>query len=414
METPRRSRLASLPWTATVSSLQHLAGGLGTALLAVLVLLWTIVVLLTSVVGVGLVLVPSALGALRAVSDRERARLTAWGPEVVGAVSRPARLRSAIRDRVVRRELGWLTIHATWGLLIGLVGIFLPLFAVRDLTFPLWWWLTPDGEASASLWFWVIDSWGGALLVAASACVWFLLTIVLSPWLARLQATSGRKLLPPLPGTDLPLRIAVLTATRAAALDAHATELRRIERSLHDSTQNPLVAATVLIGAARRQLSSDPHSADDLLEQAQTAVEQALSELRSTVRGILPPVLADRGLDGAISGLAATSSIPTTVEVAAGVRCPASVEASAYFMVSEALTNISRHSQARHASVNVRSTDGHLEVQVTDDGQGGADEARGSGLAGIRRRIEAHDGTLDVSSPAGGPTILQARLPCGS
>lgn len=400
--------------TATVISIQQLAGGLGTALLAVLTLAWMIVVLTLSVVGIGLLLVPDALRRLRATADRERARLSSWGPEVVGAPPGPSQLRPAIRDQMIRREVTWLALHATGGLLIGLVGILLPVFVVRDLTFPLWWWLAPDGEAAAALWFWVIDSWAGAFLVAVSAAGWLVLTIVLCPRLARLQATSGRKLLPPPPGTDLPLRIAVLTASRAAALDAHATELRRIERSLHDSAQNPLVAATVMIGAARRKLSKDVRGADELLEQAQTAVEHALGELRSTVRGILPPVLADRGLDGAISGLATTSAVPTTVDVTTGVRCPASIEASAYFMVAEALTNVSRHSQAHLASVTVHIIDGHLDIVVADDGRGGADETGGSGLTGIRRRIEAHDGTLDVNSPSGGPTILHARLPCGS
>jgi signal transduction histidine kinase len=414
MGTPSSSRLAALPRTPTVVAVRRLGGGLWTSVLAALTLVWAVVVLLTCLVGVGLLLVPGALQAIRATADRERARLTAWGPAVVGAGERRTRLGPALRDPVVRRDTAWLAIHGTWGLLLGLVGLCLPLFAVRDLTFPLWWSAAPDGEASAALWFWVVNSWSGAWLVALSSIGWFVLTIALCPRLAALQARSGRRLLAPPPGTDLPLRIATLTATRAAALDAHATELRRIERALHDSTQNPLVAATVLIGAARRKIPHGTDGVDDLLEQAQTAVEQALGELRVTVRGILPPVLADRGLDGAISGLAATMAIPTLVDVSPGVRCPASVEASAYFMVSEALTNIARHSGAAQAWVTVQSADGQLDVLVGDDGHGGADETSGSGLAGIRRRVEAHDGTLEVSSPVGGPTTLRARLPCGS
>jgi signal transduction histidine kinase len=394
----------------------QLAGGLGTAAMALLTLVWVLVVLVLCGVGVGLLLVPSAVRAVRATADRERARLNEAGAQLVESPPLPhdVRLGAAVRDPSVRREVGWVAVHATWGLLLGLLGLCLPVFTVRDLTFPLWWWAVPESEASAALWFWVAGSWTEAFLVAASSLGWALLTVVLTPRLARWQADIGRTLLAPPPGTDLPLRVAVLTASRAAALDAHATELRRIERSLHDSTQNPLVGANVLIGAARRRLPDDPQGADDLLEQAQTAVEHALGELRATVRGILPPVLADRGLAGAIAGLAATSAVPTTVDVSTDVRCPASVEASAYFMVSEALTNVSRHSGARHASVTVGTHDGWLEVTVTDDGVGGADETGGSGLAGIRRRLDAHDGELTVTSPPGGPTTLKARLPCGS
>lgn len=396
------------------TAFSQLLGGIGTASLALGVLLWAVAVAVLCVIGIGLLLAPSALRAIRSVADRERARLGRWGTPVVEPPPLPVRLKDALVDNALRREVRWLSIHGTWGLLIGVLALCLPIFAVRDLSFPLWWWAVPDEDASAALPFWKADSWPDAYLIAASSVIWMVLTVVLLPRLADWQQRSGRRWLAPPPGTDLPMRVAVLTATRAAALDAHATELRRIERSLHDSTQNPLVGANVLIGAARRRLVDDPASADDLLEQAQTAVEHALSELRSTVRGILPPVLADRGLDGAISGLAATSAVPTTVDVHIEVRCPASVEASAYFMVSEALTNIARHSGAEQATIRVRGAGDELEVVVTDDGRGGAAEGSGSGLTGMRRRIEAHDGELTVISPVGGPTTVRARIPCGS
>src|SRR5262249_25618061 len=157
----------------------------------------------------------------------------------------------------------------------------------------------------------------------------------------------------------------------------------RIERSLHDGTQNRLVAVTVLLGAARRALARDPAGADAILERAQSAAEQALAELRTVARGILPPVLADRGLDGALAALAAECAVPCRVEVATPGRCPASVEATAYFVVAEALTNISRHSQARRAAVAVTRVGDRLRLCVTDDGRGGADEHGGTGLAGI-------------------------------
>jgi signal transduction histidine kinase len=204
-----------------------------------------------------------------------------------------------------------------------------------------------------------------------------------------------------------------LTATRAAALDAHATELRRIERSLHDGAQNRLVSVAVLLGAARRMVARDPAGADELLERAQSAAETALAELRTVARGILPPVLADRGLAGALSGLAADCAVPCRIDVDVPERCAASVEATAYFVVAEALTNIAKHSGAEHAVVTARGSGGRLVLSVEDDGRGGADADGGSGLTGIRRRIAAHDGDLTLTSPPGGPTVLTVDLPCG-
>ena len=398
---------------ATLRAIEQLAGGLGTALLALGVLVVGVVAAAASVVGIGLLLVPPVLRALRRLTDRERARLGRWGPEVLGPGPVPGGLR-AVADPTVRRELRWLAGHATLGLLAGLVGVLLPLFAVRDLTFPLWWELLPDGEATASLGFWTVDDWPGVLAVALLGLGWIAVAVGFGPALARAQASPGRRLLAPPAGTDLPLRIAQLTATRAAALDAHAVELRRIERSLHDGTQNRLVAVAVLVGAARRALTRDPANADALLAQAQDAAEQALHELRSVARGILPPVLTDRGLAGALAGLAASCPVPCRVDLAGARRCAASAEATAYYLVAEALTNVARHSGATRATVTVRTAEDQLHVRVADDGHGGAVEGRGSGLDGIRRRVEAHDGTLVVASPPGGPTTLEATLPCGS
>lgn len=397
---------------STVVALRQLAGGLGTALLALMVLVLVVVTGLTSPVGVGLVVAPVTLKAVRAVANRERSRLTRWGPAVVGPAAVRPRLRHAL-DTTTRRELRWLARHATLGLVLGLIAVLLPLFAVRDASFPLWWWLVPDGQAAASL-GWAVRDWAGAFAVALLGCGWIAIAVGLGPAMARLQSAPGRRLLPPDGNTDLPLRIAELTATRAAALDAHVAELRRIERSLHDGTQNRLVAVTVLLGAARRASGRDPSQVDALLERAQSAAEQALTELRAVVRTILPPVLADRGLASALTGLAATCPVPCRVEVHLANRCAASVESTAYFVAAEALTNISRHSGARHAAVTATNDAGKLVLEITDDGRGGADERHGSGLVGIRQRIDAHDGTLTLTSPAGGPTTLLVELPCGS
>jgi len=292
--------------------------------------------------------------------------------------------------------------------------VLLPLYAVQYLTYPLWWRALGEGDVAPSPGFWSVTGWPDAVAVALLGLVWAAVTLAATPAMARWQAAPGRRLLAPPPGTDLVLRVAELTATRAAALDAHVVELRRIERALHDGTQNRLVGVTVLLGAARRTLARDPAAADAVLERAQTAAEEALAELRSVARGILPPVLADRGLAGALAGLAATCPVPCSVEVAVDVRCAASVESTAWFVVAEALTNVARHSGATRAAVVVRRAGERLRVQVTDDGRGGATATGGSGVPGIARRVEALDGRLELASPPGGPTVLTVELPCGS
>ncbi|MGW4024549.1 sensor histidine kinase [Streptomyces sp. NPDC005009] len=411
---PGRSGAVPARARAALDALEHLIGGMGTGLLALLATLWLALTAVACLAGVGLLLLPSALHAVRAVADRERARLSRWGPELIGPAEPPAGLRAALADRAVRREARWVCTHAVFGLLLGLVGATLPLNAAHDITFPLYWRLLPESESTAALGWWTVRDWPGALSVTLIGVLFVAVIVLCAPALARLQAWPGRRLLSPDPGTDLVLRVAELTATRAAALDAHATELRRVERALHDGTQNRIVAVTVLLGAARRALTRDPAEADAVLERAQEAAEQALAELRAVVRSILPPVLADRSLPDALTALAADCPVPCRVDADVAGRCAASVEATAYFVVAEALSNIAKHSGARDAGVVVRRLDDRLHVEIHDDGRGGADERNGSGLTGIRRRTEAHDGTLELASPPGGPTTLKVNLPCGS
>lgn len=399
---------------AAVDALEHLVGGLGTAVLALGALLGLVVVAVACVGGVGLLLVPGMLRAVRSVADRERARLSRWGSSIPSPGPAPEALRPALRDPVVRRELRWIAAHGTLGFGAGLIALALPIYAVQDMTFPLWYRLVPPDAGAPGIGWWRIDGLGDALAVGVLGVGWLVLAVASGPALARLQAGPGRRLLPPPPGVDLSLRVAELTATRAAALDAHAVELRRIERSLHDGTQNRLVAVNVLLGAARRAVRRDPARADEILERAQDAAEQALGELRTVVRGILPPVLGDRGLAGALDGLAAACAVPCRLSVDVDVRCAASVEATAYFVVAEALTNVVRHSGASAVEVAVRREGDRLLVTVTDDGRGDADETRGSGLTGIRRRVGAYDGRMTLTSPPGGPTRMHVELPCGS
>jgi len=392
---------------AAVVAVGHLATGLATSAVALGTLLLAIVVVLPAA--------HLALRAVRSAADRERARLSRWGPRLPGPGPVPAGLRAALSDPFVRRELAWLPFHALGGFLIGVLGLTLPLYAAEDLTFPLYYrLLRPEDGAPGLGWWWRIEGLHDALLVALTGLGWLVLAVAAGPLLSRIQAAPGRRLLSPPPGFDLSLRVAELTATRAAALDAHAAELRRIERSLHDGAQNRLVAVTVLLGAARRALGRDPARADEILGQAQDAAELALGELRTVVRGILPPVLDDRGLAGALDGLAAGCAVPCRVEVDVAPRCAASVEATTYFVVAEALTNVVKHSDATEVAVTVRRYGDRLRVAVEDDGRGGAAEGLGSGLAGIRRRVEAYDGRLTLASPPGGPTRMRVELPCGS
>ncbi|WP_169985572.1 sensor histidine kinase [Microbispora sp. H10836] len=397
-----------------LDAVERLVGGLATALLAFAGLVWLVLVALTCLIGVGLLLAPTVPRVVRSVAERERDRLSRWGPEIVRLGPAPDGVRAALADRAVRREVGWLLVHSTLGLFLSLSGLTMVANSVQDVTYPLWWRMLPPDDATPGLVFWDVHAPGGVLAVALFGVGLAVCFLLLGPGMAWAQAWPGRRLLAPTADMDLSLRIAQLSATRAAALDAHAAELRRIERSLHDGAQNRLVAVTVLLGAARRALAQNRPGAEDMLERAQETAEQALAELRTVVRSILPPVLADRGLADALAGLAANCGVPCRVDVDALGRCAASIEATAYFVSAEALTNISRHSRARHATVTVRRAGGRLSLRIEDDGVGGADERHGSGLTGMRSRIEAHDGRLTLTSPPGGPTTLDVELPCGS
>lgn len=399
---------------AVFDAVEHLAGGVGTAVLALAALAWLVLVGLLCLAGVGLLLTRTVPRVVRIVAERERGRLSRWGPDELFGAGRPADgLRPALADPVVRRELRWLAVHATFGWIVGLIGLTFALHAVQDMTYPAWWRILPRDDATPTLVPWTVQSERDAVGVGFFGAGLAVLFVAVGPALARLQAWPGRRLLAPPADMDLSLRIAQLSATRAAALDAHATELRRIERSLHDGAQNRLVAVTVLLGAARRALARDPAQAAGVIDQAQDAAEQALAELRAVVRGILPPVLEGRGLAGALSGLAADCAVPCDVDVDVPGRCAVSVEATAYFVTAEALTNIARHSRARRAGVTARRDADVLTLRIEDDGVGGADGRGGTGLTGIRSRVAALDGRVAVTSPPGGPTIIEVELPCG-
>jgi signal transduction histidine kinase len=212
---------------------------------------------------------------------------------------------------------------------------------------------------------------------------------------------------------ELTERISTLESTRAGAVDVQEAELRRIERDLHDGAQARLVALGMSLGMAEQKLATDAGAARELLAEAREGAGEALKELRALARGIHPPVLADRGLDAAVRALAATSPLAVTVSVMIRERPRAPVESAAYFVVAEALANAGKHAHPNRIDVRIVQIGERLSVEVHDDGAGGAD-AQGGGLSGLRRRVQALDGTLVVLSPAGGPTTIRAELPCGS
>ena len=239
--------------------------------------------------------------------------------------------------------------------------------------------------------------------------------LVAAPWLtagvAALDVRAARALLGPSRAEELEHRVEHLTQTRAGVVDAADAERRRLERNLHDGTQQRLVSLAMNLGMARAQTAT-VEEAHEAIADAHEEAKAALAELRNLVRGLHPPVLEDRGLDAALSGVAARMPIPVRLAVNVPRRPPPTIEAVAYFVVSEGLTNITKHAQASQAEVFVQQAGDRLHIIVTDDGVGGADPARGTGLTGLARRAESVDGTLEIASPHGGPTLLTVDLPC--
>jgi signal transduction histidine kinase len=251
----------------------------------------------------------------------------------------------------------------------------------------------------------------------AGAAALGLTLLLAAPPLTRALAAAdiaiARYLIGPGSGADMTARIGELEDSRARVVDAAGAERRRMERDLHDGAQQRLVALAMDLGRAKARFADDPEGARAIIDQAHVAAKDALTELRNLVRGVHPPVLTDRGLDAALSGLAALSPVPVTVRAGLAVRPTASVEAIAYFVVAEALTNVAKHSRATRAEVSADRHGDVLRIVIRDDGIGGADP-RGQGLSGLADRVAGVDGRLSVRSPAGGPTVIEVELPCGS
>jgi signal transduction histidine kinase len=345
----------------------------------------TLVLFIFTVLGASLVIVwvgiPILLVSMkftRGVANHQRRYVGGFRGEPIGVpyLAEPeggllTRVTAMVLDPATRRDVIWLFVDGTVGLTLSIVAL---VEAILDVLF---WWL-PPGIA------------------------------------ARVHAHIDHPLLDVSEKSRLALRVQQLTSSRAETVDTSAAELRRIERDLHDGAQARLVALGMNLAMAEDQLAGDPDAARALLAEAREASSAALVELRDLVRGIHPPVLADRGLAGAVQALALTAPFAVKVECTLDGRLPAPVESAAYFALAEALTNIVKHAQARNASITVHAVGDELRLEVIDDGIGGADPGNGTGLRGIERRLSAFDGTLTLESPSGGPTRLVMVLPCAS
>ncbi|MDF5756099.1 histidine kinase [Spongiactinospora sp. TRM90649] len=308
------------------------------------------------------------------------------------------RMNWVLKDPATWRDLAWVVTYAFGGpllplapaLMIGYGGV----LAFGLVSLP--WLAAPVGAVA------------GVALAAAG--------LYAAPWTLRLHGLWLRGLLGPTEKALLARRMRSIAESRTETADSQAAQLRRIERDLHDGAQARLVAVGMTLGAAEQLLTTDPAAAEALIAKAREASAATLAELRRLVRGIQPPVLAERGLVAALDALAIDSPMEVTLRADTSIRCQPSAESAIYFAVSELLTNAVRHGGAAHATVELRlggEPDGTLTVVVTDDGRGGADPERGSGLRGIGRRLASFDGSLTLDSPEGGPTVATLRIPVG-
>ena len=366
--------------------------------------------------------IPASLlffGATRRFADQHRL----WSARVMGVpIARPykpipegwwlARIRGHLTDKQSWRDLAWLLVNATAGLFLNLLPISLLAGVAWYLILPFLFAVTPPGVFDTNYGLFRVHSVGTAFLTYPFSLVALVLFWRLTVPIMRLNAQLNRWLLGPVQSEALARRVEQLTESRADTVDTQAAELRRIERDLHDGAQARLVSLGMSLGMAEELLASDPKAAQGLLAEARESTGLALSELRDLVRGIHPPVLADRGLDGAVRALAMAAPLPVEVTVDLPGRPPAPVESAMYFAVAETLTNVAKHSGATSAWIRLNYTDGKLGTMIGDDGRGGAVANSGGGLHGIERRLSAFDGIVHIASPLGGPTIVTMELPC--
>ncbi|WP_030342257.1 sensor histidine kinase [Streptomyces sp. NRRL S-1022] len=411
--TARPRRALTRPFRGVGRPVAFLATGvlIQLGVLLVLALPWMLFVPVAMWAVLLAVLAPTAAVALAgplltaAQHGRFRTRLGVDIPSPYAGL-RPG-LPEWFRGPAGRRQLMY---HLLDGPLLALAAAFVLLMwtaAGAAVSVYAWLWLVPldwrAGHPGYSTWAAYVTAGGAGLLYLAA---W------LSGALSRLDTRVGTVLLGPSREEQLARRVDDLTESRAGLVDAVDAERRRIERDLHDGAQQRLVSLAVNLGLARATLGDLPEDARRVIDEAHREAKEAIEELSGLVRGLHPAVLEDRGLDAAISGVAARAPLPVRVRVDLPARPSPTIEAVAYFVVSEALTNVVKHAEASGAEVIVERFGPTLLVVVSDDGVGGADPAGGTGLAGLAKRVAAVDGTLSVDSPVGGPTVMTVELPC--
>ncbi len=389
---------------------------------------WFVITVVGLSVGVGLV--PLALVGLvviavtvflgRVIGIVERARAGALlGVHVDPPPPRPRpaatwpKIRAFLADAPGWKGLLYGVIKFPLGIMNFTLVVTLWAVALGGTTFPLWGWAVPTNFGDNH----PIHGWLRAGYIAANFVVG-VAALIATPHVVRGLAAMDRELIKGLlsgsPKAELRQRVETLTVSRDASVDIAETERRRIERDLHDGVQAQLVTLAMDLGMARQKLAAEA-DADPavvaLVERAHDDSKRAVSDLRNLVRGIHPAVLTDRGLDAAVSAIAARSPIPIEVTIALPSRPPATVESAAYFVIAEALTNAAKHSGASMIRVDGRVVGDVLRIEVTDDGVGGASLQNGGGLAGLSSRLAAIEGRLRIASPPGGPTTVLAELP---
>ena len=410
---PSLAAQAARVWAATVYLATGIAVGTGTI---VLLSVGLSVGAGLSVIGVGLLVLAATLTGWRAVArlERRRAALVLGHPIPEAYAALPPggiwrRWRARLADRATWRDLGWCALVGPVGIATGSLAVALWACVLVLLTTPLTVPLLDDDSTLGGMGAGVEWALGAAGVVGVAAVGAFVRA------LAEVTARMASWLLAPDERALLAARVVSLEETRAGVVESADGVLRRIERDLHDGAQHRLAYVAMTLGRAQAKLDDgDADGAQDLLRGASEESKRAMAELRDLVRGIHPSVLTDRGLDAAISSLAGRSPIPVGVHVDVPERPPPAIETAAYFVVAEALTNVGRHAEATRADVDVERVGRLLRVIVRDDGRGGASREAGSGLEGLAQRVEALDGTLTVDSPPGGPTWIEAVLPCGS
>ncbi|MEW1578952.1 sensor domain-containing protein [Streptomyces microflavus] len=407
-----------------------LAAGRGLVLsvygLAVSIVLFVLAVVSIAFVllGIGVFTTPVVLQAVRRHANQRRFWAADWSGVRISAPYRPfpPDLRGGVTGQVERttlllkdpatwRDLQWLLVDMTVGPVVAMLAAALLIYPVEGLVLAAGLWHVFRNDA-----YWYgfvpVDSQGTALAALALGVVILAIGLKAAEPLLRLHFLIARPLLAPTPEQTLAQRVDRLTETRHEAVDTAASELRRIERDLHDGAQARLVAMGMNLGTIEALIEKDPAQAKKMLAMARESSAEALAELRDLVRGIHPPVLAERGLGDAVKALALRLPVATEVTVELPGRAQASVESAAYFAVSEALTNAVKHAGGDRIWVDLHHGEGMLRISVTDNGGGGARIGSGSGLSGIERRLGTFDGVLAVSSPAGGPTMVTMELPC--